>query len=63
MDILSCLVVWATLISLLNQEINSTFDAIRLLIFEIFTVYNIIFSTYLLFLIVYIMFSEQKKRT
>jgi len=61
MDILSCLVVWATLISLLNQEINSTFDAIRLLIFEIFTVYNIIFSTYLLFLIVYIMFSEQKK--
>lgn len=60
MSILSCIIVCVMLISLLNQKLLSVFAILRFCVFEIFTIYNILFNTYLLFLIVYIMFSDKR---
>ena len=48
-------------ITLINQTIESLFDLVRFMVFEIVTIYNIVANTYVLFIIVYIMFFEQRK--
>lgn len=57
----SCLMVIIMQITLINQSIESLFDLVRFMVFEIFTIYNIVANTYVLFIIVYIMFFEQRK--
>lgn len=57
----SCVIVIIMQITLINQTIESLFDLVRFMVFEIVTIYNIVANTYVLFIIVYIMFFEQRK--
>lgn len=57
----SCIIVIIMQITLINQTIESLFDLVRFMVFEIVTIYNIVANTYVLFIIVYIMFFEQRK--
>lgn len=58
--IVSCIIVSITTLTLLNGKIDSVFDVIRFLIFEIAVIYNVISVTYIMCVIVIIMFFDQK---
>ena len=57
----SCILVSIATLSLLNKKIDSNFDVVRFIILEIATVYNVLGVTYILCVIVVIMFLEQKR--
>lgn len=57
----SCVIVIIMQITLINQTIESLFDLIRFMVFEIVTIYNIVANNYVLIIIIYIMFFEQRK--
>lgn len=57
----SCVIVIIMQITLINQTIESLFDLVRFMVFEIVTIYNIVANTYVLFIIVYIMFLSKEK--
>ena len=56
----SCILVSIFTLTLLNEKIDSYFDVARFMILEIATIYNVVGVTYILGVIVNIMFLEQK---
>ena len=56
----SCILVSIATLTLLNEKIDSYFDVVRFMILEIATIYNIVGVTYILGVIINIMFLEQK---
>lgn len=56
----SCILVSIATLTLLNERIDSYFDVARFMILEIATIYNVVGVTYILGVIVNIMFLEQK---
>lgn len=58
--IFSCILVSGMTMTLLNGKIDSEFDAWRFILFEIGVIYNIASVTYILGVIIYIMFLDQK---
>lgn len=56
----SCILVSIATLTLLNEKIDSYFDVFRFMILEIATIYNVVGVTYILGVIVNIMFLEQK---
>lgn len=57
----SCIIVSGNTMTLLNERLDSFFDCVRFLILEIATIYNVLGVTYILCVIINIMFLEQKK--
>lgn len=58
--IICCILVSVTSMTLLNGQIDSSFDVARFVILEIAAVYNIVGVTYILWVIINIMFLERK---
>lgn len=58
--IICCILAAGTTMTLLNGEIDSCFDVARFMILEIAAVYNIVGVTYILCVIINIMFLERK---
>lgn len=58
--IICCILVSVVTLTLLNEKIDSYFDVARFMILEIATIYNVVGVTYILVIIVNIMFFEQK---
>ena len=56
----SCLIVSGTTMTLLNGKIDSDFDVWRFMALEIGVIYNIVGVAYIIGIIIYIMFMEQK---
>lgn len=56
----SCILVSIATLTLLNEKIDSYFDIARFMVLEIATIYNVVGVTYILGVIVNIMFLEQK---
>ncbi len=56
----SCVLVSVDTLTLLNGKIDSYFDVARFMVLEIATIYNIVGNTYILGVIINIMFLEQK---
>lgn len=59
--VFSCVIVVVLQITLINQSLDSNFDLIRFMVFEIAVINNICSNTYVLYSIIQIMFFEQRK--
>lgn len=57
----SCIIESIATLTLLKGKIDTDFDFVRFLILEVATIYNIIGVSYVLYVIVVIMFSEKKR--
>lgn len=60
-SILSCMFVEIIQFTFLNQSLNSYMDLIRFILFELAVINNIIVNTFIIWRIIQILFSEQKK--
>ena len=60
-SILSCMFVEIIQFTFLNQSLNSYVDLIRFILFELAVINNIIVNTFIIWCIIQILFSEQKK--
>lgn len=56
----SCIIVCISTMTLLDERIDTVFDAVRFMILEIATIYNIVGTAYIIVIIFCVMFSERR---